>query len=52
MERKDWRGKIPDTNNKKQTKEIDPTHAKRRLIAIGTLSTEKWMETKQRNQGR
>jgi len=33
----DWRGKIPDTNNKKQTKEIDRTHAKRRLTAIGTI---------------
>src|SRR6218665_1519079 len=33
----DWRGKIPDTNNKKQTKEIDRTHAKRRLTAIGTV---------------
>src|SRR6218665_1159739 len=32
-----WRGKIPDTNNKKQTKEIDRTHAKRRLTAIGTV---------------
>src|SRR6218665_180857 len=25
----DWRGKIPVTNNKKETKEIDRTHAKR-----------------------
>ena len=33
----DWRGKIHDTNNKKQTKEIDRTHAKRRLTAIGTV---------------
>ena len=33
----DWRGKIPDTNNKKQTKKIDRTQAKRRLTAIGTV---------------
>src|SRR6218665_217429 len=32
----DWRGKIPVTNYK-ETKEIDQTHAKRRLTAIGTL---------------
>ena len=33
----DWRGKIPDTNNKKKTTEVDRTHAKRRLAVIGTV---------------
>ena len=33
----DLRGKIPVTNNNKETKEMDRTHANRRLAAIGTV---------------
>jgi len=27
----DWRGKIPHTHNKNQTKEVDRAHSKRRI---------------------
>src|SRR6218665_1994482 len=44
----DWRGKIPVTNYK-ETKEIDRTHAKRRLTAIGTVIEGKLEGNKAKN---